>query len=157
MTRVLHLRPLAGDYQMDASIAALTADPSKGADAKVHTIGRGGTYSMTVSALIGLRRRDAMADVVHAWGMQAMTVAALGTRPALPILFSPIEYPRQREIRWLRSVMGYRRVEVICPTDTIRRRFVERGVPIDRCNLVRPGIAFNRIRRRRDDALRGAL
>jgi glycosyltransferase involved in cell wall biosynthesis len=60
-------------------------------------------------------------------------------------------------VRWVLSIMGYRNVQVICPTDTIRRRFVERGVPIERCHLIRPGIAFAKIRRRRDPALREAL
>src|SRR4051812_10120127 len=91
MIRVLHLRPLADDYQTDACIAALVTDSSKRTDATVHSIGRGGTHSTTVSALIGLRRGNIAADVVHAWGMRAMTLAALGTRPPLPILFSATE------------------------------------------------------------------
>lgn len=157
MIRVLHLRPLAGDYQTDASVDALIGDPSKRTDAIVQTIGRGGTYSMISSAIIGLRRAKVVCNVVHAWGIGALTAAALGTRAALPIIFSPTDYPRRRDVRWVLSVMGHRNVQVICPTDTIRRRFVERGVPIERCHLIRPGIAFAKIRRRRDPALREAL
>src|SRR5690242_4035855 len=157
MIRVLHLRPLEADYQSDSCVAALAADASKRTESLVRSIGRGGSYSTPMAAIIGLRRSKLQHDLVHAWGTRALTIAALGTPVALTILFSPIEYPRRREIRWLLSVMGYRRVHVICPTDTMRRRFVENGVPIERCHLIRPGISFAKIRRRRDPALREAL
>src|SRR5678815_4562993 len=157
MIRVLHLRPLESDYQTDSCIAALAADTSGRTEAMIHTIGRGGTYSTPVAAVIGLRRGKLSCDLIHAWGMRPLSIAAVGTRAALPILFSPIEYPPLRQIRWLLSVMSYRQVHVVCPTDTMRRRFVENGVPIAACHLIRPGISFARIRRRRDPALRQAL
>jgi glycosyltransferase involved in cell wall biosynthesis len=53
--------------------------------------------------------------------------------------------------------MAYRNVQVVCPTATLRRTCVERGVPLERCHLVRPGVEFARVRRRRDPALRAAL
>jgi len=157
MIRVLHLRPLDGDYQTDSCVAALLADASKQTESVVQTIGRGGTHSTPLSAVLGLRRMPLDHDLVHAWGTQALTAAAIGTRAGVPILFSPIESPRLREIRWMLAVMNYRKVHIVCPTDTMRRRFVENGVPIERCHLIRPGISFARIRRRRDPALRQAL
>jgi glycosyltransferase involved in cell wall biosynthesis len=53
--------------------------------------------------------------------------------------------------------MHYRDVNVTCPTATMRRALVERGVPLARCHLIRPGVEFARIHRRRDRALRAAL
>jgi glycosyltransferase involved in cell wall biosynthesis len=53
--------------------------------------------------------------------------------------------------------MGYRDVQVVCATATQRRRLVERGVPLERCHLVRPGVDFARVRRRRDPVLRASL
>ncbi len=84
-----------------------------------------------------------------------MFVAAVGGHQR--ILYSPIAFPRRRGIRWLRSIMDYRDVQLICPTDTLRRAFVEHGVPIERCHMIRPGVDFSRINRRRDPALRSAL
>src|SRR5205823_818613 len=63
----------------------------------------------------------------------------------------------RRGAGWLRAVMGYRDVQVICPTATQRRTCVERGIPLERCHLIRPGVEFARVRRRRDPALRSAL
>jgi glycosyltransferase involved in cell wall biosynthesis len=54
--------------------------------------------------------------------------------------------------------MDYRRVEVVAPTTTLRRAIVQRGVPIERCHLIRPGVEFARIRaRKRDRDLRARL
>jgi len=53
--------------------------------------------------------------------------------------------------------MGYRHVEVVCPTATLRRLHVERGVVLERCHLIRPGVEFGKVRRRRDAALRARL
>jgi glycosyltransferase involved in cell wall biosynthesis len=108
------------------------------------------------TATLGLRRGgEAGLDLVHAVGPRSLTVAALGS--SLPVVYSPLGRPGPRDVRWLRAVMGYRRVDVVCPTATLRRTLVERGVPIGRCHLVRPGVDFARVRRRRDAALRERL
>lgn len=116
------------------------------------TIGYGGDYRDAATAAALLRRAGETFDLVHAFGTTALTVAAFGTRS--PIIFSPASETKSRAIRWLRAVMSYRRVEVICPTVTMHRKLVERGVTIGRCHLVRPGVEFGRVKRRRDPALR---
>ena len=102
-----------------------------------------------------LRREREDVDLVHAFGGAALAAAALGTR--LPIVSSPVAETRARTIHWLRAVMSYRNVQVICATATQRRRMVERGVPLERCHLVRPGVEFARIRRRRNAEQRARL
>ena len=119
------------------------------------TIGHGGDYRDAATAAAMLRRAGEPFDVVHAFGTAALTVAAFGTRG--PIVFSPSNETKSRAIRWLRAVMSYRRVEVICPTVTMHRTLVQRGVPIERCHLVRPGVEFSRVKRRRDPVLRNLL
>src|SRR4029079_19176372 len=52
---------------------------------------------------------------------------------------------------------AYRRVEVVSPTATLRRVMVERGVGIERCHMIRPGVDFGKVKRRRDPELRAAL
>src|SRR5437660_787554 len=78
-----------------------------------------------------------------------------GSEPELQV--SPITPTPVRDIRWLRSAMHYRDINVVCPTDTVRRRLVERGVPIDRCHLLRPGVSFAKAKRRRNETLRAEL
>src|SRR4051794_30946200 len=105
-----------------------------------------------------MRLRRAIADephdLIHAFGAAALACAALvGGR----IVYTPARFPSRRAVGWLRAVMSHRDVHVVCPTDTMRRAMVEGGVPIDRCHLIRPGVEFAKVRRRRDDALRTSL
>jgi glycosyltransferase involved in cell wall biosynthesis len=53
--------------------------------------------------------------------------------------------------------MAVREVHVVTPSDTMRRAFVTRGVPVQRCHLIRPGVEFSKINRRRDPAFRMKL
>jgi hypothetical protein len=43
----------------------------------------------------------------------------------------------RRTIQWLRAIASHRRVEVVCPTSTLHRKLVERGVVLERCHLIR--------------------
>ncbi len=53
--------------------------------------------------------------------------------------------------------MPYRNLHILLPTTTLHRAFVGRGIDPARCHLIRPGVDFSRIRRRRDPDLRRAL
>lgn len=155
MIRVLHLRPLHADLQTESAVHHLCGDASGATTAEVRTIGRGGTYATPLLATLGLRRGSRGFDLVHAWGEPALTAAAFAT--GAPLVYSPVGFPPARSIGWVRAAIGYRDLQVVCSTDTMRRAFVERGVPIARCHLIRPGVDFSRLKRRRDDALRSAL
>ncbi len=157
MVRVLHLLDARPDYQTETGARQLSRDTSGSFHVDTRTIGTGGTYSTPFSALLHLRRdraADAF-DVVHAWGGRALAVAAVASDR--PIVFSPDRFPTERTVRWMRAVMSARDVHVVAPTDTTRRAFVTRGVPIERCHLVRPGVEFGQINRRRDARLRERL
>lgn len=161
MTRVLHLTDARPDFQTGRGVRSLAENPGEGFAADVRRVGRGGDWGHVAAAVVGLRRDRRAAgagfDLVHAWGVRALTVAALGT--VAPVVFSPAagEGLRPNDLRWLRAVMAYRDVQVVCPTSTRRRMLVERGVPLGRCHLIRPGVEFARVRRRRDAALRRSL
>src|SRR5262245_58701582 len=93
-------------------------------------------------------------DLIHAFDPCALVAACMtGGR----IAYTPPEASAPRAARWLRAVTSYRDIQIVCPTDTMRRFFVERGVPIERCHLIRPGVEFARIRGRRNDILRASL
>jgi glycosyltransferase involved in cell wall biosynthesis len=158
MVRVLSLSETSADFETVSSVGALASDASGTIQVETLRLGRTGDFATLPAAVIGLRRRrEKTHDLVHAWGMRALTAAALGVASGVPVVLSPTAFPSPRELRWMRAVIEHRDVQVVCPTDTIRRRFVERGVPIARCHLLRPGVAFARVRRRRDDALRATL
>ena len=155
MIRVLQLRERECDFETERASDALLRGAGEGFAVTRRTIGRGGSFRDVAHGAMLLRRDVASHDLVHAYGGHALTIAAIGTQ--CPVVFSPAPETKLGTIRWLRVVMDYRRVEVICPTTTLRRALVQRGVPFERSHLIRPGVEFARVRRRRDDALRGTL
>ncbi|HEX2971909.1 MAG TPA: glycosyltransferase family 4 protein [Tepidisphaeraceae bacterium] len=94
-------------------------------------------------------------DLVHAWGPAALAAAVLGTRQRL--LYTPPVDIGPRAAHWLTAILPYRDLQVICPSGSLHRALVSHGVPLERCHLIRPGVDFARIRRRKDPAFRAAL
>jgi glycosyltransferase involved in cell wall biosynthesis len=157
MVRICHLLDEDADFETARSSSSLARAAGEGFEITRKTIGRGGTWRDVATGAASFRRRtDEQYEIVHAWGGAALTVAALAGKA--PILFSPSPETHPRTVRWLRAVMDYRRVEVVTPTTTLRRALVHRGVPIEQCHLIRPGVEFAKIRaRKRDPQLRARL
>ena len=155
VVRILHLLDRDADFETQRASDGLARSPGEGFELQRRTIGRGGDFRDVANAAARLRRGENGVDLIHAFGGRALAVAALGARG--PIVFSPAAETKTRTIHWLRAVMEHRDVQVVCPTATLRRRMIERGIAIDRCHLIRPGVEFSRVSRRRDDALREAL
>lgn len=154
MIRVVQLLDDDADFQTQRGADGLSRGLGSGFVVETRRLGRGG-YRNGASAVMALRREGSAFDLIHAWGTRALTTAAMGART--PIVYSPPPETTPRDVRWTRAVINYRRVEVVCPTATSRRMHVQRGVPLERCHLVRPGVDFARVRRRRDPALRAKL
>ncbi|HVT90791.1 MAG TPA: glycosyltransferase [Tepidisphaeraceae bacterium] len=151
MERVLHLLDEDSDYQTRTAVARLVTEPG----AASLTIGRGGDFNSIALALLYLRNRAKPFEMIHAWGETALTAAAfVGGKP---IIFSPTRYPKLTDRRWICAISTAREMQIICPTDTIRRSLVENGLPIDRCHLIRPGVPSTKFSRRPDQALRAKL
>lgn len=157
MIRLLYLMDHPADFQTDRSARALSRDLGDEFQAQTRTIGRRGDDRDWMGALLSLRRHPAGTeiDIIHAWGMKALTAAVLAG--AARVVYTPTHFPTRRSIAWLRAMTGYRDVQVICPTSTMRRLYIEAGIPLDRCHLIRPGVEFARINRRRNRALRDSL
>jgi glycosyltransferase involved in cell wall biosynthesis len=151
MARVLHLHEQSPDYQTQTALEQLTRNHN----ACSLTIGRGGDFATPLLGILRLRQYTAPFDLIHAWGEPAVTLAAVGS--AKRIIYSPTRFPTWRDLRWIRAIMSARDVQVVCPSDTMRRAFVEKGVPIERCHLIRPGVEFAKVNRRRDNELRSRL
>ncbi|MFI5378707.1 MAG: glycosyltransferase family 4 protein [Tepidisphaerales bacterium] len=154
MVSVLHLLPVDADFQTARSVELLGRHLGADYRVEVRTIGRAGTYRNEIAAAFALRpARDF--DIVHAWGITPFTAAALVCRANL--VFSPTDPLTGRQVRWLRAASGYREFNCVVPSATLNRSLVERGLPNDRVHLIRPGVDFSRVKRRRNDELRAQL
>jgi glycosyltransferase involved in cell wall biosynthesis len=155
MPRVLLVHDRSPDFQTTRSAEAIARGTGDGSEVRTRTLGPGGDFANVPSAAIRLRSDVAGTDIVHAWGFGALSAVAFASFKR--IVFTPTTFPSRRQVGWLRAIMGYRDVHVVCPTTTLRRVLVERGVALGRCHLIRPGVDFGRVKRRRDPQLRAAL
>jgi glycosyltransferase involved in cell wall biosynthesis len=155
MIRLLHVHPSRPDLQTARAIEQLTRTLGDAVTTHSKTIGPGGDWRNLPSAIFAPRRQFRDYDLVHAWGMPALN--ALAFSPCRRIIFTPTRFPSRGHLRWLRAIMANRDLHVVCPTFTMRRALVERGMPIQRCHLIRPGVDFARVKRRRDPQFRAAL
>ena len=152
---ILHLVDLAAGFQTRRGAESLARDVGTGFEVQTRTIGETGDYANLFAAVTRLRRDMAgKPDLIHAWGSRALAAAL--TMPGR-VVHTIGDSPSGKTLGWLRAAMHYSDVQVVCPTSTLRRTCVERGLPLDRCHLVRPGVEFAKIRRRRDTSLRTAL
>jgi glycosyltransferase involved in cell wall biosynthesis len=154
MIRALLLTDVRAPFQAQRSAAQVAAGLGDGFSAALYSIGPGGNSRGIGDAVFRLRRAAREASLLHAWGDRALIVAALlGGR----ILYTPHPSPRRRSTSWLRAIMAHRNVQALCPSATLHRLLVENGIEAQRAHLLRPGVDFSRVRRRRAPALRAAL
>lgn len=150
--RILHLHQAADDFQTRRAGQQLRKNLGAGFAAEEMPL-RPGLLRVAVTGARAIRARDC--DIVHAFGMESLIAAALAR--ARRIVFSPPAEMPARQARMLRAILQLRPIEVVCAAETQRRMLVERGVPLERCHAIRPGVDFARVRRRRDNSLRAAL
>jgi len=134
MAKVLLLHPKKMSAEAEIALRLI----SRRRDAAVHTLVD--PHPLVVArALPQLRRNDA--TIIHAFGNAALAAAVMaGDRR---IVFTPINRPTPGQVGWLRAAMRYRSIDVVCSSDTLRRYYVTRGVPADRCHLIRPGVPMS--------------
>lgn len=154
MVHILHLLDAHPDFQTRRAVDLLSRQLGPGFECHIRTIGAGGDWRGIPAASVALRRSSGV-DVLHAWGPTALTAAVLGSK--LPLLHSPAIPTTPRAIHWLRAIAAYRSIEILCPSATLHNLLLTRGLPADRVHLIRPGVDFARIQRRRDPKLRAAL
>jgi glycosyltransferase involved in cell wall biosynthesis len=152
--RILLLGEARAAFQAERAGATLHTRLGTGFETCVRRFAPG-EYRDLAQAVLGLRRTGAAYDIIHTFGRRALTAAALGSQ--LPIVYCPDPVAPQRDIAWARAVITYRDVTCVFPTATQQRMHVERGIPMEQCRVIRPGVDFSRIRRRRDPKLRALL
>ena len=150
MIRALHLIDAGANYELASTHAQLVRGLGQGYC--VHTERVQENIASFMTTTLELRRNpDERFDVVHAFGPTSLAVALFfGGK----ILYTASEFPRKSTPGWFRAAMNYRDLHVVCPTELMRRWMVRRGVPIERCHLIRPGVDFAKIKPRRDNDLR---
>jgi glycosyltransferase involved in cell wall biosynthesis len=153
MVRVLQLIDSDADFQAQTAASQLSRALGEGFTIEAQQTSP--SLAAVPANVLRLRRRSSGAgELIHAFGPRSLLAAVFtGSR----IIYTPSGFPSRRQIGWLRAAANYRELHVVCPTDTLRRSLVERGVPIERCHLIRPGVDFGRVKRRRDDGLRARL
>lgn len=145
MIRVLYLVDAMADFQTERGVMQLATGVGEGFSSEVKTLGPGGDWAGVVGGSRGLRKMGGF-DLVHAWGSKALSVAVLGGRR--PVVYSPSPDVQKRGVRWLAAIMQYRDVEVIAPSATLRNALLRNGIAREKCNVIRPGVDFGRIKRR---------
>lgn len=157
MIRVLLLQETPADLQTDRGVSALGQSLGPGFAVTSRSIGPGGDFLNVATAAVRLRGTTGDFDLVHAWGARALTAAAFC--PFRRMVYTPTDFPTRRQVGWVRAVAHYRDVQVLCPTATLWRTMARHGILCERCHLVRPGVDFSRLPRRRErrSALRAAL
>lgn len=98
------------------------------------------TPSSAATLVRSLSRRSNEPRLIHAFGRKALAVSLLAS--SATIFFSPTRFPNRGDIAFLRAVLAYRNVQIICNSDTQRRAWVTGGVPMRRCTLIRPGVSL---------------
>ena len=140
---------------------AIKTNIGPGYQIETQTIGPGGDFTNLTSSILNIRSKqnktpqsDPSHQFVHAFGGKALALAVSKNRP---IFYTPDDSPHQSTQRWLRAAGGYRRIETVCHSAVLHRAFIEAGIDVKHCHVIRPGLDFARIRRRRDSLLRNAL
>lgn len=90
-----------------------------------------------------LRSLVSQANVVHVFGGPAL-VTAVGVLKS-NLVFTPIGFPTNRLIGWLRAVQSCYPIRIVCTSETARRALVEKGVHFSSTSLIRTGVSFARI------------
>src|ERR1051325_3714334 len=125
MIRVLHLVPASADFQTERGVTQLAMFAREGFAIEVKTIGSRGDWPSVFSASRAMRHLAGV-DVIHAWGVKALTVAVMGSRR--PVVYSPAPDTQRRSARWLSAIMQYRDVEIVAPSATLRNSLLRSGI-----------------------------
>jgi glycosyltransferase involved in cell wall biosynthesis len=99
-------------------------------------------FSRTLSRVFGVRRLAREAALVHAWGYRALKVASFAANG--PLLYTPAPEDQLKAVRWVLSAIKYQKLRVLCLSEGDHRFMMENGVPVEVCEVIRPGVRMPR-------------
>ncbi|GIW77685.1 MAG: hypothetical protein KatS3mg104_2748 [Phycisphaerae bacterium] len=145
----LVIAPMETDLETQRITSALVTQ-----GAKLVMIRRDSPVSLLIDRF-KLRSLAAESTVIHAFGGYALAVA-LGLCQK-NLIFTPVGFPSNQIIAWLRAIQSYYPIRIVCTSETARRTLVERGVNFSSTSLIRTGVSFARITTRSDAGIREKL
>jgi glycosyltransferase involved in cell wall biosynthesis len=156
MVHVIHLTPAEPDFQTQRCLDYLMNDLGDGFSSTQLSLGSGGDFHHSFSAALQLRRIEFPQDpIVHAWGNSAFGAAALAG--ACRIIFSPLADAPGRPDGWMRMILRYPPIQVVFPTEAMRREFLWQGWQANRCQVIPPVLNLDRFPAPHDGSLRQRL
>lgn len=123
----------------------------------IRTLASSGTPAMLRAPKLQRLAESIDARIVLTWGMGGL--AAAGALPRDRCVIHSVFDPgiSDQHVKLLRTVAERVTLAVACSAERVRRRLVERGVPFERCVVVRPAVDFAEISRVNRDEVRRSL
>lgn len=153
MIRVLQVLATEADFTARRTADTIGRQAGQNFTIARKTVGRGGDWRSVAFAVPGIW--GLTPDLIHAFDATSLAVAALAG--GQPIIFSPSVCDGKQMAGWLRAILNYRDLRLVCASATQRDQWTRGGLPPGCVRLIRPGVEFGRLRRRRDPELRAAL
>src|SRR4051812_34448809 len=119
MSWVLHVHESNPDFQTLRAIEQFSRGLEDGFENQRVSIGSGASPATAVRGALRLRGWPTECDIVHAWGIAALSATALCRFRRT--IFTPTEPLTRRQTGWLRAIMHYRDVQIVCPTVSLHR------------------------------------
>jgi len=145
-----------GDVSHEIAALDSTGRKSLGAmDRTVHSVPHFNPWPMLASPWLNRFADERRIDVFHVRSARAAYVAA-STNAACVVEMSD---PRlaMKSARLYRTLAETGRCAFVGASGTVRRRWIEGGVPADRCVVIRPGVEFHPFTRANRERIRRAL
>lgn len=97
-------------------------------------------------------------DLLHVWSPASLTTAILamaGGGPNTPVILTLMMGPTSvQESHWLSVLLHRGRAQALAISNSVKKAWVETGVPMDRIHVLRPGLDMGRIAHHRRAELR---
>lgn len=124
---------------IDAQAARQAQIPNGRVDALPKRLGLAAMAAPAVRTYTGRKT----VNLIHAWGAEAAVAARAAFPNGKPIVVTIFDPGlSDRAVRQLRTVAEAGAFAVACASERVRRRLVERGIPLDATAVLRPAVDF---------------
>ena len=111
---------------------------------KIHRIPRRFRLDVTTGPRLRRFLLEHPVDLLHAWGLDAMTIAAGALRGITPIVATLTNPSEDRQwSRWFQAVEMQGTMAIATPSGIVQRRAIEAGIDPENTVVIRPGVDFH--------------